>query len=135
MLIDDLATFSILDAALLNIDGLAMLTPALTAILLPLSGMWAASKVDNLGRASATGFGSYKDVFGSDDTASEQMNFVGSHGTIGGSHGSRCHRRVDSNNLEDGFSSHNLHVLVEETFEIESTTDTSFGSTVGPYKK
>jgi hypothetical protein len=133
MLTDGLALFSILDVVFARIDGFAMLTPALTAILLPLSAMWAAAKVDNPAPASATGLGSYKDVFGSNDTASEQMNFVGSHGTIGGSGHRRA--RVDSGNLEDGLSSHNLHVLVEETFEIESITDTSYGSSVGPYKK
>jgi hypothetical protein len=119
--------FSIFDIVFKNIDGFAMFTPALTAVLLPLSGMWAAAKVESPSPSSATGLGSYRDVFGKDN---EEMSIVGSVRTIG----TRGHRRVDSGHLEESLSNHSSHV-VAENFGAESAMDHNFGSTVGAYSR
>ncbi|KAI5853916.1 fungal pheromone mating factor STE2 GPCR-domain-containing protein [Tricharina praecox] len=62
------AIFSLMDAVLPNIDGLSQLTPALVAILLPLSGMWAAARVDTPQSSLATGCGPYNGIFSDNKT-------------------------------------------------------------------
>ncbi|KAA8910115.1 fungal pheromone mating factor STE2 GPCR-domain-containing protein [Sphaerosporella brunnea] len=111
------ATFQVLDLVFPNIDGFSMMAPAITALLLPLSGMWAAAKVDS---PVISSFGSYQTAFGKDDDESIHVNSNGSGRTVG----TRGHRRLDSGHTEEVYG---LDGVVEESIEIGSITDMNYG--------